>query len=476
MTYFSMRNVLAVCGALFVLALAFLILADGREADMVVNAFWSQSLAAKLAWAIVVLVPLVLVPAAVWLGETLVRQRQAAQALALRLDGVRQGVKTLIKPQIEAEAAVHHLVRTDPEDAMSAMKQRLSEAERFTQVQNGRNEIGDLASRVEEIRAQQQTLQARLAPVLEKRRSIEQLFTELHSRQDDIERTLAEVAGGNDAVALDNSLKKMMEFVGQGHERCEDIERASKTIAGLHKDIAELQTRIAPLAAADDGVVRRVKELSTARDRLVEEIGSIEQTPQGPLAARVQKFADDSKDLDDRLSQLGTQYSKLATLRDDIAGLFTRFHHALDALADPSAADGAADIDARVEELGTFIEATQAHLDEIERRTVAFGQLKTKLGDLQARLKPLEADEGGVVKLIGELREIRDRLFVKINQIEEDEDGGLAERVKKFNETKRELEERVSSLTEQFSKLATIRRDIAGLFDKLSGAVNASAN
>ena len=125
MTYFSMRNVLAVCGALFVLALAFLILAEGHEADMVVNAFWSQSLAAKLAWAIVVLVPLVLVPAAVWLGETLVRQRQAAQALALRLDGVRQGVKTLVKPQVEAEAAVHHLVRTDPEDAMSAMKQRL---------------------------------------------------------------------------------------------------------------------------------------------------------------------------------------------------------------------------------------------------------------------------------------------------------------------------------------------------------------
>jgi hypothetical protein len=34
----------------------------------------------------------------------------------------------------------------------------------------------------------------------------------------------------------------------------------------------------------------------------------------------------------------------------------------------------------------------------------------------------------------------------------------------------------VSTLTEQFSKLATIRKDIAGLFDKLSGAVNASTN
>jgi chromosome segregation ATPase len=467
---------MAVCGALFVLALAFLVLAEGREAGEMLNAFRSQSLVSKLAWAVIVLVPLILVPAAVWLGETLVRQRQAAQALELRLDGVRQGVKTLVKSQVEAEAAVHHLARTDPEDAMSAMKQRLTEAERFTQIQTGRNEIGDLSSRVEEIRAQQQALQARLAPVLEKRRSIDQLFTELDSRQNDIEHTLAEVSGGNDAVALDISLKKMMEFVRQSHERCDDIERASKVIAGLHEDFAELQTRLAPFAAPDDGIVKRVKELSATRDRLAQDVGSLEQTPQGTLAARVQKFAEDRNLLDDRLSQLDAQFSKLATLRGDIASLSMHFDHALDALADPKVEDGAADIDARIEELATFIEATQAHLDEIERRAGAFGQLKTKLGELQSRLLPLEADQGGVVTLIEELRQIRDRLFAKIRQIDEDEDGGLAERVKKFSETKRELEERVSSLTEQFSKLATIRRDIAGLFDKLSGAVNASAN
>jgi len=467
---------MAVCGALFVLALAFLVLAEGREAGEMLNAFRSQSLVSKLAWAVIVLVPLILVPAAVWLGETLVRQRQAAHALELRLDGVRQGVKTLVKSQVEAEAAVHHLARTDPEDAMSAMKQRLTEAERFTQIQTGRNEIGDLSSRVEEIRAQQQALQARLAPVLEKRRSIDQLFTELDSRQNDIEHTLAEVSGGDDAVALDISLKKMMEFVRQSHERCDDIERASKVIAGLHEDFAELQTRLAPFAAPDDGIVKRVKELSATRDRLAQDVGSLEQTPQGTLAARVQKFAEDRNLLDDRLSQLDAQFSKLATLRGDIASLSTHFDHALDALADPKVEVGAADIDARIEELVTFIEATQAHLDEIERRAGAFGQLKTKLGELQSRLLPLEADQGGVVTLIEELRQIRDRLFAKIRQIDEDEDGGLAERVKKFSETKRELEERVSSLTEQFSKLATIRRDIAGLFDKLSGAVNASAN
>lgn len=475
MTYFSVRNVAAVCGALFVLALAFLILAEGHEASVVLEAFASQTFLAKVAWIIVVLVPLVLIPAAVWLGETLVRQRQAAQALELRLDGVRQGVKTLLKSQVETEAAVSHLARTDPEDAMNALNQRLTEAERVAQVQKGRNQLGDLSSRVEEIRTKQQGLQKRLAPVLEKRRSIEQLFAELDSRQIDIDHTLAEIASGDDAVALEVNLQKMMEFVRQSHDRCDAIERASKTLAGLAEEYGALHERLAPHLAAGDGVAGRLKELGISRDQLADEIGAIEQTQQGPLADRVQKLVAEKKMLDERVSQLDTQFNRLGSLRKDVEGLFANFDRALDTLSDKAKQEDETDIDARVAELGTFIEFTQAHLGEIERRAVTFAQLKSKLGDLQSRLAPLEAEDG-VVHLIGELREIRDRLFSKIRQIEDDEDGDLAERVKKFNETKRELEDRVSNLTEQFSKLATIRKDIAGLFDKLSGAVNASTN
>lgn len=476
MTSFSLRNVLIVCGLLFVLALGFLVLADSQQAAAVVNVFWSQPLVSKLAWAVIVLVPLFLVPASVWLGETMVRQRQAARALELRLDGVRQGVKTLGKPQGEAEAAVAYLTRTDPEDALGAMKQRLGEAERITQIQDGRNEVGDLAARVEEIRTQQKALQDRLAPVLEKRRAIERHFSDLDSRQSDIERALADVVSGDDAVALDINLKKMTEFVRQGHDRCDDIERASQTIAGLQEDYGKLKTRLAPFAASRDGIVSRVKELAAARDQLAEEIGALEQTPQGLLTARVQKFTDDKKALDDRLSSLDTEFGRLTTLRHDLTALFERFDKTLNLLGGAQQADGAADIDTRVEELGTFIEGTQSHLDEIERRAATFTQLKTRLGELQSRLAPLEAENGGVANLVDDLRQMRDRLFAKIRHIEEDDEGGLAERVKKFSETKRDLEDRVAGLTEQFTKLAAIRKDIAGLFDKLSGAVNASAN
>ncbi len=495
--YSPVRNVIGICSALFVLAVGYLALGEGREAAALLDAFWSQPLLSKAAWAIVVLVPIVLVPAALWLGATLVRQRQAAQALEVRLGGVREGFKALEKPQADAEAAVHHLVRTDPEDAIVTMQQRLTEAERFAQIQQSRSEAGDLAARVEQLRAQQQALQERLTPVLEKRRSIEQLFMELSTRQSDIERALAEVAGADDAVVIDAGLKNMADFVRRSHQRCDDIEHALKVISGLKEDYAELQARLVPLATVEDGVVGRVEELSAMRDRLNEEIGALERTPRGPLAERVQMFADEGRQLDDRLSQLNAQFAKLGRLRTDITALFANFDRALDALAVGAEEEGggaigftaardavpaatgqaeAQDINARVVELAAFIEAAQSHLDEIERKAVAFAQMKTKLGDLQSRLLPLEAAGGGVANLTEELKDIRHRLLARIRQIEEDDDGSLTERVQRFSETKRELEKRVLGLTEQFAKLATIRKDIAGLFEKLSSAVSGSSN
>jgi hypothetical protein len=102
--------------------------------------------------------------------------------------------------------------------------------------------------------------------------------------------------------------------------------------------------------------------------------------------------------------------------------------------------------------------------------------LKKRLDDIQSRLLPLESAEGGVVKLADELRELRDDLVVRIRRVEGGEEGDLAARVKIFSEAKTELEDRIAGLADQFTKLATIRKDITGLFDKLSTAVNASSH
>jgi len=458
--------------AVFVLAIGFIVVTQAQDIAALFEAFRSEPLAQKLAWFVAVLILLALIPTALWLCDALIRQRKAASALELRLGGLQQGVKELARSQVDAEGSVHHLVRTDPEDAIGAIAQRLNEAERTAQIQQNRNQIGDLQSRVDELRVQQQSLRERLVPMLDKRRSIEQLFAELDSREIDIDRSLTEIVSGDDATAIALRLKGLTEFVRCGHERCDEIERASKTVASLKEDYAELRTRLDPYAAAEDGVARRLKELGEIHDELAAEIDSLQQTPQGSLAARVQIFADHKAKLDDGLANLERQFSSLATLRKDVEGLSDNLDRALDTLS----GSGGDDADTSLEEVSAFIKATQRQFDEIERKMITFGEIKTRLGDLQSRLEPLESKDGGIAAIIAQVQVLRDRLIAKIERLEADENGNLAARVDTFVEARQELEKRVTTVTEHFSKLATIRSDIAGLFDKLSNAADTSSN
>jgi chromosome segregation ATPase len=458
------------CVVVFVLAVGLVVLNQPQDMAALFGAYRTEPLAQKLAWFLVVLVPLALIPSALWLADSLLRQQRANAALETRLGGVREGVRELTKVQVDADAMAHHLARTDPEGAIGALAQRLGEAERVAQVQANRNEIGDLQSRVDELRAQQQSLRERLVPVLEKRRSIEQLFADLDSRESDIERSLAEVASGDDATAIEVRLNQLMEFVRRGHRRCDEIEQAAKTLGGLKEDFSGLRTRLDPHADAQDGIMRRVKDLGEVQDRLAADIETLQQTPQGSLAARVQAFADDKKKLEDGVANLEMQTSRLTTLRQDVEVVSKKFDRALDLVTTSGNADG------RLAELSQFVKAAQARLDEIERSMTTFAQLQTKLAELQARLGPLESQNGGVTDLISQVAGNRDRLAARIATIEADDGGDLATRVRTFLDTKQELERRVSSVTEHFSQLATIRRDIAGLFDKLSNAADSSSN
>lgn len=466
-----MARFVGICVVLFVLAVGLIVVSQPQDMAGLFDAFRDEPLAQKLAWFLVVLIPLALIPSALWLCDALIRQRRANEALELRLGGVRQGAREVTKAQIDADASVHHLARTDPEGAIGAVSERLAAAERTLQLQESRNELGDLQSQVDELRARQEALRERLVPALEKRRTIERLFADLETSENDIARSLAEIVSGDDAIAIEVRLNNLMEFVRRSHERCDDIERAAKTIGSLKEDFAGLRKRIEPHAAAQDGVKRRIKDIDEARDRLAADIEALQQTPRGSLAEHVQALAEDKKKLEDGVANLDMQLSRLGSLRKDVEDVSANFDRALDHVS----AAAAGDAKARIAELSQFVKTTQARLEEIERGMATVGQLQIRLGELQSRLAPLEAGDGGVADLIAKVAAVRDRLIAKIESIEADENGDLAARVNKFTETKKELENRVATVTEQFSKLATIRSDIAGLFDKLSSAADTSS-
>jgi chromosome segregation ATPase len=472
----TMGKIVGTCVVLFLLAAGFLIVAAAPDLAALFAALRSAPWPEKLAWAIVVLVPPVLLPAAVWLYDLLRRQRTVVDALELRLDGVRQDVKALAAAQIDADMAMHYLARSDPENAIGAMTQRLSEADRILGVQEKRSDIGALSSRVDALRIRQQELLGRLGPALENRRAVERLFLELDTSQNDIARGLAEITSGDDATALDLRLKDLTEFVGSSRARCDDIDAALKALTSLNGDFAALQRRLAPFAAVNDGVISRLKELGDLRARLAGDIDALQGAPEGTLAERVASFTADTERLDDDVSELGTQFGKLKTLRADIDDLMAKLAGTLDIVvagANGSASNG---IDARIDELSAFVDAMLDDLDKVEDTAAAFSQLKTRLGELQSRLAPLEAQDSGIVSVIGQVQNIRDQLAARIERLEEGDDGDLAARVKTFTDARRELEQRVSAVTEHFSALATMRKDLAGLFDKLNNAAAAPSN
>jgi chromosome segregation ATPase len=470
------KVVAAVCVALFALAVGYIGFTRWLELAGLLDTFRAEPFLQKMAWVILVAAPLAIVLFAFWLWHSLGRQRVVASLLQQRLSGVKQDLKELAVSQDGVDASAHHLARTDPEEAIGSLRQRLNEAERLTQVQQARNEFGSLQSKADEIRTQQQALKSRLGPILDKRRAIEQLFLELESEQTDIDRNLAEIATGDDAVALETRLKEMLEFGRKSHARCDDIEQGSKTIAKLKEDYAALQSRVQVFADADGGVPSRLRDLREAKETLSASLNSLQQTPEGALTERVASLSSERDKLAEGLSQLGAEFHKLSALRKDLDGLSAGFDRALDVLSINADGKGEGGVDARVEELWQFIRQTQAQLEDIERHVVVFGQIKSKLSDLQSMLQPLEAEETGAVPLTHQVRDLRDRLMSRIGHIERDDDGALAERVRKFTDTKRELEERVADLTAEFTKLAAIRKDIAAVFERLNGAVQSSSS
>ena len=73
---------------LFVLAVLFIGLTQGSETTAIFAAFGALPWLQKIAWAVIVLVPLIMLPFGVWLWDRLVRQQQSGTpaGLANRID------------------------------------------------------------------------------------------------------------------------------------------------------------------------------------------------------------------------------------------------------------------------------------------------------------------------------------------------------------------------------------------------------
>jgi chromosome segregation ATPase len=288
----------------------------------------SRPLPEQIAWAIIGLVPLILLAVALLLREKLERQRRATELLEARLGGVRQAVSGLVEAQKDNESATNYLGASEPEDAIAALEGRLTEAEQVAELHQARNDATDLFARIEQVRQQQNLVRQKLAVVIGKRRSIEALVAELQNSQNEIENELLSMEQDKDGRLLVERLQRIADFGAGTGPRFEQIERCMETLLRLKGDFDVLQGRLMPLEDQETGVRSAFRSLSKTRELLAASIDRIEREEGMPLAARVQKLALARQELDGQVTQMVEQFSKLDAIHKDISELFGKLNQA----------------------------------------------------------------------------------------------------------------------------------------------------
>ena len=403
-----------------VITVALIVLAAGAQLYSMQQAqlaLWlellrSQPLPQQAAWIIMLTAPVLLFFAGLW-GH---QHRKARKALAAQLRGVTAEIKDLQNTQKDNEDAASYLNRSDPQQAVSDVRRRLSETEQLLEAQHGRNESPDLAAYIEQIREHQKAIRQRLGGVIAKRTTLEATLAELQAFQDEAEQAMSRMKEDKNGDTLETRLRNLVEFARDAHFRCDAIEHSMHGIQQQQKEFDTIQSRVAPLVDPEVGVRRRLRALHDTRAELIVNLEAIERDGGIPLADRVQQLAEGRSGLEQRVSE--------ANLR----------------------------------------------CEEIERALHGLLQQQKECDAIKARLAPLLDAENGIRPRLRVLQETQIELVGSLEAVERDGGIPLGERVQKLAENKTGLEQRVSALLEQVAKIDIVHKEITAVFAKLNQA------
>jgi chromosome segregation ATPase len=323
-------------GALVALAIALAFVVWEFNLDVLVEVFLSQPAAKKIAWMVVAAASLLLLYLALWQSEMLSKQHKLTKTLEHRLRGVGQTVHRLEDGQSDIKLAENYLLRTDPEDAITAVEERLGRAEETVQSQHLRNEAGDLQARMEELRERQEALRAKLGLTIERRQAIEKFLSDLARAQRDIEETLSGTETDRDEDTLEQRIRTLTELVTLTTSRFEAIERWMQTIVRLKGEFDAFQSRLVPLKDSQSGVKALLHRLRHETAQLSATIDALDRDEESTLSVRVKKISETKRELSERVARLLEQFATLDTNYKDINALLAKLNTELKARAPSS--------------------------------------------------------------------------------------------------------------------------------------------
>ncbi|MGY8636104.1 hypothetical protein RAD15_26895 [Bradyrhizobium sp. 14AA] len=420
------------------------------------------------AGAILVVIPALVGASAWWLS----RQDRRLNKLRDRLKKTREDVVVAHALQNHLDATVQHLIESDPREAVSALHDKLGETEQRALLQQGRNESTDMHDQLAEIRRRQQALREMVGKVADQRRAVEPVFTEIRDRQNQLERSLHDLETDDRKNNLADRLKDIARDVSTLLSRVNAVHGTFATLNQYKDDLAKSHAELVPLRASDAGINALIGELSLSHDHLAKTVDELETGGEAPLGSRVETLSKNKIEIEQRLSRIDDSFNILKTIRLDFEELGQRQAQLERSLADVETDPDGRTLADRQNALNDFVIQSRQRLGALQETLATLNAFKTELSKSQADLVPLKAPVFGIEAMITDVGATRDLLAKTVSEIEANAGVTLASRVDALTTSKREVEDRLARIFDNFNALDALRKDIGGIFSTIRNSLN----
>ncbi|KYG20943.1 hypothetical protein SE92_12335 [Bradyrhizobium sp. AT1] len=412
---------------------------------------------------------LTLIGASAW---RLSRQDRSLKTLRDRLKKTREDVVVAHALQNHLDATVQHLIESDPREAVSALHDKLGEIEQRALLQQGRNESTDMHDQLAEIRRRQQALREMVGKVADQRRAVEPVFTEIRDRQNQLERSLHDLETDDRKNNLADRQRDIARDVSALLGRVNAVQETFATLNQYKEDLAKSHAELVPLRSTDAGINALIGELSLSHDRLAKSIDELETLGETPLLARVETLSKNKIEIEQRLARIDDSFNILKTIRLDFEELGQRQAQLERSLADVETDPDGKTLAARQNALNDFVLQSRQRLGALQETLATLNTFKTELSKSQADLVPLKAPVFGIEAMIADVGATRDLLAKTVSEIEANGEETLASRVDALTKSKREVEDRLARVFDNFNALDALRKDIGGIFATIRNSLN----
>ena len=402
------------------------------------------------------------------------RQYRELEELKERFNGLRLALTMTARQQREAELAAQVIAGTDPEVTIMSLHKRITETECQIAVQKSYNDVPDLQERAQEIQRRQSDLREEIGKLIETRRAVAPLLSELNERQEQVEFSL------NKLESLDGrkSLKEqLLDLIGDNANAKQRSDVAKETLATLNRLKDELDVYsndLTRLRDKDMGIAAIVDLVRGSQIDVNRRLDKLESAGGEKLSICVERLIGDKRDAERRMAAIAEQVATMREVQQDTAILDRKRGHVEQVLAEAQVDETGCSIADRLTELNDFTREASRHIAVHQDVLRQLNEADAALTRSRAELEPLIRDHGGIRSLLAEASALRDELSRSLDELESS--GGevnLSGLVAELTEWKRAAELRIEAVNSHFTQLAAIEADIGALFTSVAGSLSA---